>query len=31
MNIKENKRNSVVYRKKIKIDINNVNNTKENI
>ena len=30
MNIKENKRNSVVYRKKIKIDINNYNNTKEN-
>ena len=30
MNIKENKRNSVVYRKKIKIDINNFNNTKEN-
>jgi len=30
MNIKENKRNSVVYRKKIKIDINNYNSTKEN-
>ena len=30
MNIKEYKRNSVVYRKKIKIDINNYNNTKEN-
>ena len=29
MNIKENKRNSVVYRKKIKIDINNYNNSKE--
>ena len=30
MNTNENKRKSVVYRKKIKIDINSYNNTKEN-